>query len=251
MTSLQYSLWKDFGKQMLVSVGIFSALFLILYIVEWLVPSLQGTLLQWHSPAFLVGIPASIIGVGYVLTIRNPKNYTGFYGGIVLNLLLSLQFALQGNWDLMIMHFAMFVPFQVASLLRWRRQAVNPTADAQPDNTSRPAWLQMKWLMLTLLFMVVVTCFDYVLLTEVIYRNAWTEGVAIKLFSGLMVASSILSNYLMIIKKIDAWVWWVVYSLAGMIFYILIGNIFSLVLFFVFLLVNGSVGIIWLNLSKQ
>ena len=99
--------------------------------------------------------------------------------------------------------------------------------------------------------MVVVTCLDYVLLTEVIYRNAWTEGVAIKLFSGLMVASSILSNCLMIIKKIDAWVWWVVYSLAGMIFYILIGNIFSLVLFFVFLLVNGSVGIIWLNLSKQ
>ena len=88
MPPLQRSLWKDFGKQILVSLGIFSTLFLILYIVEWLVPSLQGTLLQWHDPAFVVGIPASAIGVGYVLTIRNPKNYTGFYGGILLNLLL-------------------------------------------------------------------------------------------------------------------------------------------------------------------
>jgi len=250
MPPLQRSLWKDFGKQILVSLGIFSTLFLILYIVEWLVPSLQGTLLQWHDPAFVVGIPASAIGVGYVLTIRNPKNYTGFYGGILLNLLLSLQFALQGNWDLMIMHSAMFVPFQVASLLRWRRQVVHP-AEAQTDDSFRPAWLSGKWLMITLLFTVVVTCLDYVLLTEVIYRNAWTEDIAIKVFSGLMVASSILSNFLMIIKKIDAWVWWVVYSLAGMIFYVLIGNIFSLVLFFVFLLVNGSVGIVWLKLSKQ
>ena len=251
MTPLQRSLWQDFGTQMMVSLGIFSVLFLILYIVEWYVPSLYGVLLQWHDPAFVVGIPASVIGTAYVLAIRNPQNYTGFYGGILLNLLLALQFALQGNWDLMIMHSAMFVPFQVASLLRWRRQVVNPSAETPTDDTSRPAWLPVKWLIITLLFMVVVTCLDYVLLTKVIHRNAWTEGIAIKVFSGLMVSSSILSNCLMIIKKIDAWVWWVVYSLAGMIFYVLIGNIFSLVLFFVFLLVNSHVGIIWLKLSKQ
>ena len=71
---MKKTLWQELGKRTLLSLGIFSALFLILYIVEWAVPSLGGVLLQWHDPAFVVGIPASVIGVGYVLTIRNPQN---------------------------------------------------------------------------------------------------------------------------------------------------------------------------------
>ena len=71
---MKKTLWQELGKHILLSMGIFSALFLILYIVEWAVPSLSGVLLQWHDPAFVVGIPASVIGVAYVLTIRNPKN---------------------------------------------------------------------------------------------------------------------------------------------------------------------------------
>ena len=251
MTPVQRSLWKDFGKQLLVSLGIYFALFLILYIIEWLVPTLQSTLLKWHDMAFVVGLPASIIGTGYVLTIRDPKNYTGFYGGIILNILLSVQFALQGNWDLVILHSVMFVPFQLTSLIRWRKPITHPATTDKQINTFTPSWLAMKWLIVSIIFAAVVTFLDYILLSEVIYQNAWTEDVAIKIFSGIMVASSILSNYLMIHKKIDAWVWWVVYSLAGMVFYMLIGNIFSFVLFFVFLIVNGGVGISWLKISKQ
>ena len=115
-------LWKEFGKQLLMSIGIFFALFLVLYMVEWLIPSLHGTLLQWHDPAFIVGIPASIIGVAYVLTIRNPQNYTGFYGGIAMALLLATQFYLQGNLDLVFLQLAVFIPFMVVSLLCWRNQ---------------------------------------------------------------------------------------------------------------------------------
>lgn len=257
LSTIQKSLWKDFGKNILVSIGIYILLFLILYIVEWIVPELQAKLLQWHDAAFLVGIPGSLIGTAYVLTIRDPKNYTGFYGGILLNLLLSLQFALQGNWDLVILHSVVFVPFQLTSLIRWRRHTVqsikmdNPHQPTELDNTFKPAWLTAKWLIISLLFAAVVTAGDYLLLTEVIYKNAWTDDIAIKLFSGIMIASSMLSNYLMILKKIDAWVWWVVYSLAGMIFYVLIGNIFSVVLFFVFLFINGGVGLVWIKISKQ
>ena len=100
---MKTKLWKEFGCQMLISVGIYSALFLILYIIESCAPAIKGTLLQWDDPAFIVGIPASVIGVGYVLTIRNPQNYTGFYGGIMMSLLLSWQFALLQQWGLTVL----------------------------------------------------------------------------------------------------------------------------------------------------
>jgi hypothetical protein len=65
-----------------------------------------------------------------------------------------------------------------------------------------------------------------------------------------MIASSTLANFILIYQKIDAWIWWVVYALAGMIFYALIGNAFSFVLFTVFLLVNGAAGIAWIKAFK-
>ena len=61
---MKITLWQEFGKQILLSIGIFSVLFLILYIVEWAIPSLCGMLLQWQDPAFVVGIPASVIRGG-------------------------------------------------------------------------------------------------------------------------------------------------------------------------------------------
>ena len=66
-----------------------------------------------------------------------------------------------------------------------------------------------------------------------------------------MIASSTLANFILIYQKIDAWIWWVVYALAGMIFYVLIGNAFSFVLFTVFLLVNGGAGLAWIKVAKE
>ena len=247
-TIMKQILWKEFGKQLLMSIGIFFALFLVLYMVEWLIPSLHGTLLQWHDPAFIVGIPASIIGVAYVLTIRNPKNYTGFYGGIAMALLLATQFYLQGNLDLVFLQLAVFIPFMVMSLLRWR----NLVGQLQPkDQQFVPEWLPRKQLWISLLILLAILVADYVLATLVIQRNAWGENVFVKLLGGLMIASSTLANFILIYQKIDAWVWWAVYALAGMVLYVLIGNIFSFLLFLVFLLVNGGAGIVWIKMNKQ
>ena len=67
----------------LLSVGLYAVLFLVLQAVEWLwAGRFGGRLLQWSSPAFCVGVPASVLGTAYVLTIRNPQNYTGFWSGI-------------------------------------------------------------------------------------------------------------------------------------------------------------------------
>ena len=69
--------------------------------------------------------------------------------------------------------------------------------------------------------------------------------------SGVMIGSSVLANFWLIYKKLDAWLWWVVYSIAGMIFDVLIGNAFSFVLFTVFLLVNGGAGLAWIKVAKE
>lgn len=244
---MKKTLWHELGKQTLLSMGIFSALFLILYIVEWAVPSLSGVLLQWCDPAFVVGIPASVIGVAYVLTIRNPKNYTGFAGGIVMALLLATQFFLLGSYDLVILQLAVFLPFMLMSFLRWRRQTLSLSATEQPFC---PKWLPLGPRLISLLLLVVIILADYALATLVIQHNAWSDNIILKLIGGLMIASSTLANFILIYQKIDAWIWWVVYALAGMMFYALIGNAFSFVLFAVFLLVNGAAGIAWIKASK-
>ena len=227
-----------------MSVGIFTALFLMLFLVEWLFPTLRGTLLQWADPAFVVGIPASVVGTAYVLTIRNPKNYLGFYGDILMALLLAAQFCLQGNFDLTILYLAVFVPFGIISLLTWRRHTLHPE---QVKEIFAPTWLPRGMQGLSLLAAVAIIAVDYVLATQLLQHNGWGDNIALKLMGGLMIASSVLANFLLIRQRIDAWLWWVLYSVAGMVFYIMVGNIFSLVLFTVFLFVNGSTGVAWIR----
>ena len=67
----------------------------------------------------------------------------------------------------------------------------------------------------------------------------------------MMIASSVLANFWLIYKKLDAWLWWVVYSIAGMILYALIGNAFSFLLFTVFLIVNTGAGVAWIKISRR
>ena len=245
---IKKTLWQELGKQILLSIGIFSALFLILYIVEWSVPSLSGVLLQWHELAFVVGIPASVIGVAYVLTIRNPKNYTGFAAGIVMAVLLATQFFLLGIYDLVILQLAVFIPFMLFSFFRWRRQTLGLCAAEQPFY---PEWLPIGQRLVSLLLLVVIIMADYALATLVIQHNAWSDNAVLKIIGGMMIASSTLANFILIFQKIDAWIWWAVYALSGMIFYALIGNAFSFVLFTIFLLVNGGAGLAWIKASNS
>jgi nicotinamide riboside transporter PnuC len=194
-----------------------------------------------------VGIPASVIGVAYVLTIRNPHNYMGFAGGMLMALLLAVQFFLLGSYDLVILQLAVFFPFLLISFVRWRRQALSLSVAQQPFY---PEWLPLRQRLISIVLLLVIIVADYVLATLLIQHNAWSENIVLKLIGGLMIASSTLANFILIYQKIDAWVWWIVYALSGMIFYALIGNAFSFVLFTVFLLVNGGAGLAWIKASK-
>ncbi len=258
---------NELGRKTVVSCGLFLVLFGVLYLIEWLVPAMRGQLLQWDSAAFIVGIPASIVGVAYVLTIKNPQNYTGFYGGILMALLLSCQFYLQGNYDLVGLQLLVFVPFMIKSIIEWKgkqtgletglakeEKAHSIEADkrttTESNTTFVPQYLHGRALVWTLIVALLIVVVDYLLATLFIQHDAWNEHILLKLCSGVMIASSTLANFWLIYQKIDAWIWWVVYSASGMVLYILINNMFSLLLFCVFLVVNGSAMIAWMRMGK-
>lgn len=251
---MQRKLFAELARKTLLSCTLFLLLFAVLCLVEWLVPSLQGQLLQRDSAAFIVGIPASIIGVAYVLTIKNPQNYTGFYGGILMALLLSCQFFLQGNYDLVFLQLCVFIPFMAKSIVEWRRNVMrNEECVMHNDNGDKsfvPQYLHGRALAWTWVAVVAIVVLDYILATLFIQHDAWNAHILLKLCSGLMIASSTLANFWLIYQKIDAWIWWVVYSASGMVLYVLINNMFSLLLFTVFLFVNGSAMVAWMRMHK-
>lgn len=246
---MRRQLLVEFGRQLLVSAGIFTALFLVLFLVEWLFPSLHGTLLQWSDPAFVVGIPASVIGTAYVLTIRNPKNYIGFYGDIVMAILLAIQFHLQGDsLDLFILYLGIFVPLGIYSLIVWRTHTMQPEF---VEASLSPRWLPHTLQCFMVVVALVIIVVDYVAATKFFQDNGWGDNIALKLVSGLLIASAVLANGLLVGQRIDAWIWWVVYSLSGMAIAVMIGNMFSLVLFTVFLIINSSTGLAWIKVYRN
>ena len=244
---MKKTLWLEFLKMTAYACLIFAALLGVSYLLEWAIPAWGGQLLQWHSPAFLVGIPASIIGTAYVLTIRNPKNYVGFVGGITMSLFLGGQFYLLGAYDLLFMQICIFVPFMTSSLLRWRKR----TLREEHTGNAAPQFLRGKSLVATLLIATMIVATDYALITLVMQHNAWDENILLKLTAAVMFASSVMANFWMIYQKLDAWVWWIIHSVGGMLFYILENNIFSLLYYTVCLVVNGIAFWSWLKILQS
>lgn len=230
-------LWKHTLKNTALSVGLFAVLFGLLWLAELLIPGL--TLLKWNDPEWCLGIPASIIGVGYVLSIRDPENYTGFYAGILMSLLLAIQFCLQSNYDLTVLYICIFVPFQLKSVIQWKK--------SKGADEFSPSFLNMRGMLLSLLCFVVMIIADWLLVTYAINHDSLTDGIVLKLTGALMIASSVLSNFWLIYRKNDAWIYWVIYSIAGVAFYIEWGNAFSIVLFSFFLVINAMAGIAWIR----
>lgn len=245
-------LYIEFAKKFGIAMVIFAIVFVALAIGEH---CLGIQLMTWSSPAFVVGFAASIIGVAYVLTISNPKNYLGFYGGIVMALLLAIQFWLNKQFDLVVLYVGVFIPFLIRSIVVWKksRPIPDPSLKGQEDSELQPSWLSKKALIITILIAVAILVADYALGTRVIYKDAWGENILIKLMSAGLICSSTLANYWLIYKKTDAWIWWVIYAIVGIIFYAVlpVPNIFLIVLNVVFLIVNGSALLAWIKITPR
>lgn len=246
-------LYIEFAKKFGIAMVIFAIVFVALAIGEH---CLGIQLMTWSSPAFVVGFAASIIGVAYVLTVSNPKNYLGFYGGIVMALLLAIQFWLTKQFDLVVLYLAVFIPFLIRSIVVWKRGTRKRKKEKGrriEENELEPAWLSKKTLIITLLIACAIIAGDYALGTCVIYKDAWGDNILIKLLSAGLICSSTLANYWLIYKKTDAWIWWVIYAIVGIIFYAVlpVPNIFLIVLNVVFLIVNGSALLAWIKITPR
>ena len=245
-------LYIEFAKKFGIAVAIFAIVFVALAIGEH---CLGKQLMTWSSPAFVIGFVASIIGVAYVLTVSNPKNYLGFYGGIVMAALLAVQFWLNKQFDLVVLYLAIFIPFLTRSIIVWKRSnQQQATGDRQQTTEElKPAWLNKRALVITLFIACAIIVCDYVLGTRVIYKDMWTDRILIKLLGAGQICSSALAHYWLIHKKTDAWIWWVIYSVLGIVFYAILPepNIFLVVLSIVFLIVNGSALIAWIKITPR
>ena len=237
------TLWRALGRNTIISILLFGALLGLLWLAELIFPSIQGQLLRWTDAAWVVGIPASIIGVAYILTIKDPSNYTGFYAGIIMSILLGTQFILQGGYDSAFLFFCVFIPFQIKSILNWSKPA---KADAEPFS---PEFMSTKQLLLSLLVFLAITAADYLYITWWL-GDGLTGSIASKLLCGLLISSSVLANFWLIYRKTDSWIYWFIYSAAGIGLFIIFNNIFSIVLFIFFLVINSMAGIAWIKGTK-
>lgn len=231
-------LYKEFSKNTGYAVIGAAGLAGLLLLVEHLCGI---RLMEWSNTAFCLGFAASIIGVAYILTIKNPNNYLGFYGGIAMSLLLAAQFVLNKQYDLVVLYLAVFIPFLIRSIVVWKKGE---------DNGLQPAWLSRKAQLLTLLVALLIIAADYALNTCVIYKDTWIDNILLKLMSAMLICTSTIANYWLIYKKTDAWIWWVTYAAVGIVFYAIlpIPNVFLIVLNIIFLLVNGSALLAWRKL---
>ena len=226
--------WLEALKNFVISIVLFGVLMCILLLFK--VPVVYGAI-------FGCSIAASVIGVAYVLTIRNPQNYTGFYLGILSSALLGVQFLLLGSYDLTFLYFIVFIPFQILSIVKWLKPAEGE------DKPFMPSFLngaQRTWSIIVFIAIVVL---DYFLITFWLDPMA---SVVMKIISGVLIASSVLANFLLIFKKIDSWICWILYSLDGLLLAILIQNQFNILLFSIFLIINSITAMSWLRThSKQ
>ncbi len=233
-------LWKALGRNLLLSIGMFAVIFGLLWIAELFIFE-PGTLLKWHDAAWCVGIPASIIGVSYILTIRDPQNYTGFYAGIVMSALLGVQFTLQKSYDSTFLYFFVFIPFQMMSIYKWSRSKDDGGASFEPKFLDTPR------LIMSVAMLIFITAGDYVLSTFALRHDSLSDDIVIKILNGLLISSSFLANYWLIYRKTDSWIYWFIYSVAGIGLFIILGNAFSIVLFTFFLVINSMAGITWIK----
>lgn len=242
------SLWRALGRNCILSILLFGALLGLLWLAEWILNDqlsiINYQFLKWHDPSWVIGIPASVIGVAYILTVRDPKNYTGFYPGIVMSILLGIQFMLQKQYDSTFLFFFVFIPFQLMSIYKWSRAKDDGGASFEPKFLDTPR------LILSIAMLVFITAGDYVLATFAFQQNGLGDNITVKLLNGLLISASFLANYWLIYRKTDSWIYWFIYSISGIGLFIILGNAFSIVLFTFFLVINSMAGIAWIKNTK-
>lgn len=221
-------LLKEVFINLLISIGIFAAVLIFLYFCGLIVK--DGQLINPYLPLELV---AGIIGTAYILIVKNPNNYLGFAIGIIMSVLLGVQFYLEGFKDLTILYYCVFIPCQIYTLIKWKR-GNNQDMDSE---YAIPSFMDVKRFFVVLCILAILMIADLFLLQD--------EFTTAAVISSAIVGSSTLANFLMIRKRTDAWFYWVIFSICGVILMILSHNYVTLTLYTIYLFINGNVCIAW------
>lgn len=221
-------LWFELYKYLAWSVTLFVTVFLLL--------SAFAVKVEYNWATFC-SISSAILGIAYVLTIRNPKNYTGFYLGVLSSALLGIQFYLTRSYDLTVLYFFVFIPFQIISIIEWTRPS-------KKHSLEKPSYLKWSGKITAFSVFVVFAVLDYFVNDFWLNTDAST---ALKIISGVLVATCILANFLLIGKRIDAWLYWLAYSFTGIILALVIKNYYNLLLFTIFFIINAVSTRSWMS----
>jgi len=224
------SLWLSLAKNFIFAVILIATLMLAMRIfnVEII-----------FDKVLILSVIATISGVAYLLTIRNPQNYLGFCLGIVSSACLGAQFAFLHGYDLTFLYFAVFIPFQYAAMVNWKKKSLQ-----KADNeVFMPKFLPLKKQIFFFAILLIIIFIDYIFASKILKNN----NFLLKIVFATMISSSILANYLMIGKWLDTWLYWLLYSVAAIFSAIIIQNNFNLLLFVFFLIINIITFISWLS----
>jgi nicotinamide riboside transporter PnuC len=236
----KYKMWKTTITNLFIALLLLTGLFVLICFLKIEIV---------FDNVLFFSILSTITGVCYILTIRNPEYYTGFYFGIVSSACLGVQMALLGNLDQTLLYLAVFVPCQTSSLINWRKKYFTKTGKEK----FVPEFSPFKMQMLYLLIFIVLTVADFVFMSKFLPKynslDFWAK-VGEKSVFAVMVSSSILANFLLIGKRMETWLCWVIYSGLAVISAVIVKNSFNLLLFIFFLVINTLCFISWLQLRK-
>ena len=149
-----------------------------------------------------------------------------------------MQFYLLESYDLTFLYFLVFIPFQVMAIYTWLK------ADKADAPVMLPSYMKGTARIWAIVVFLSIVLLDYALIT---YWIAPESGALIKIVNGVLIGSSVLANFLLIWKKIDSWIFWIIYSLDGLLLAFLINNTFNVLLFIFFLVINGITTVSWMR----
>ena len=215
-------LLKGVLKNSLIAILIFSIVLVFLFIVG-LKDNIKG-----------IAIASGIVGSAYILTIRNPNNYFGFYLGILSSILLGIQFYLIDNFELFFVYFFIFIPSQAISIYTWKKGNKQDGLSSELNPSFYHLEISDCYRLFLLLFIA-----DIFIAREVSHAPQ-VSSLSIQIFSAIFVAASILANILLIKKKTDSWYYWFIFSIAGIILNILYKDYVTVTLFVIYLLINSE-----------
>ena len=195
--------------------------------------------LSWQNVPYnasFLEITSAVLGISFVLIIRNPNNYLGFPIGILSSLLLSLHF-FQINLQATAILYLLFIPLQFYTMINWLR------GNKKKGNSLHPSFLtRTNFLYISI---------SIIPLSGLLMLAFRSNTILVSLIECVFVALNILSNILIIRKKTEAWFFWIISNFVGGILFTYKASYFTVLLHLVFIMLNLLALIRWTKETRM